>query len=197
MANKIERRDLAAPVALKESGPGKASRLVGYAARFDVESQPLHDRVLGGFIEVIRPGAFARSLRESPDVKALVDHDTASILGRTKSGTLKLREDAVGLAYEVLLPDTQLGRDVKVMVARGDLDAMSFGFYVVEDLVGRRDDGMKLRELLDVTLLEVSFVTFPAYADTSVALRHKARRIDPGTPILDLATRRLRMLDLG
>lgn len=132
-------------------------RLTGYAATFGAEAD------LGSFREVIMPGAF----RVGEDVLALVDHDPRQLLGRTRTGTLRLEQDARGLAFEVDVPDTQLGRDVLAMAQRGDLGGMSFGFNVRdESWSGRR------REVRSLDLIEVSVVhAFPAYQGTEVQAR--------------------------
>lgn len=152
----VERR--ASALEVRTSG---GRRLVGYAATFGAEAR------IGSVVETIAPGAFAGSL--SGDILALLDHDPAKVLGRTRSGTLKLQEDAKGLAFELDLPDTQWGADVLALATRGDLGGMSFGFNVQpggESWKGER------RTLQRVQLHEVSVVSaWPAYPDTSLALR--------------------------
>ena len=139
--------------------------IVGYASVFDSES-----RDLGQFKEIIKPGAFDRALVEEHDVRALVDHDPKMILGRSKSGTLRMLVDEVGLRVEIDPPDTSVGRDTIESIRRGDLDSMSFGF-VVRDDQWREDEGQAIREISDLDLFDVSVVSFPAYEDTSVAVR--------------------------
>ncbi|TNE60264.1 MAG: HK97 family phage prohead protease [Alphaproteobacteria bacterium] len=136
--------------------------LVGYAAVFGSKSEDL-----GGFREVIRSGAFARSLAENRDVYALADHDPAKRLGRTKNGSLRLHEDDKGLRVEIDLPGTPLGDQIGEEVRSGLLDAMSFGFNV-RDQEWRDENNEALRVLTDVDLHEVSVVSFPAYKETSV-----------------------------
>lgn len=137
--------------------------LEGYAAVFGVETR------IKDFREVVMPGAFSGSLGR--DVLALVDHDPAKVLGRTKSGTLQLREDAKGLRFSVALPDTTLARDVLEMVKRGDMGGCSFAFQVAPG--GEKWQG-KRRELRAVNLFEISIVSaWPAYAGTSVQARAK------------------------
>ena len=140
-------------------------RLEGYAAVFAGEAR------IADFVEVIAPGAFATSLRQSKDILALVDHDPGRLLARTKSGTLELREDAKGLAFTLQVPDTQAGRDVLALAERGDLGGMSFGFTVPKG--GERWQGNR-RELRQVDLREISVVSaWPAYEGTTVAARSR------------------------
>ena len=162
--------------------------IVGYASVFDSES-----RDLGQFKEIIKPGAFDRALVEEHDVRALVDHDPKMILGRSKSGTLRMLVDEVGLRVEIDPPDTSVGRDTIESIRRGDLDSMSFGF-VVRDDQWKEDEGQAIREINDLDLFDVSVVSFPAYEDTSVAVRRFNRehcRRDRG---LSVELARLRVL---
>ena len=170
-------------------GEGELPKIVGYAAVFDSES-----RDLGNFTEVIKPGAFNRALDENQDVRAFVDHDAAKILGRTKAGTLELTQDGVGLRVEITPPDTTVGRDTVESVRRGDLDSMSFGFVVRED-DWSEVEGRAVREIRDLDLHEVSLVSFPAYEETSVAVRRLDRQLnrrDGGAPV-DLLRLRVRI----
>lgn len=141
------------------------NRLEGYAALFNSPSADL-----GGFTEVIRPGAFSASLAASPDVLALYEHDTRHVLGRTSAGTLKLAEDEKGLRFEVDVAATTIGRDLLVSVGRGDVRGASFAFRARQDRWTEGYGGM-LRELLAVDLLDVTVTANPAYPDTSVARR--------------------------
>lgn len=138
-------------------------KLTGYIAKFDTPTK------IGGFTEIIRRGAFAASLTAGRDILALADHDTSRVLGRTRSGTLELREDAEGLAFSLQLPDTQAGRDLAALAERGDLGGCSFAFTVPAG--GDHWNG-NTRELRSVDLDEVSIVqSRPAYPDTEVHLR--------------------------
>lgn len=161
----------AASVTLAASG----RTLEGYAALFGVETR------IKDFTETILPGAFSASLT-GQDVLALVDHDQTKVLARTKSGTLKLTEDAKGLRFSIALADTSLARDVLEMVKRGDMGGCSFGFMVAPG--GEKWQG-KRRELRAVKLFEISLVSaWPAYAGTSIQARAK-------TPALAAALRYL------
>lgn len=155
----IERRGAAGSV----SASGR--RLIGYAARFGVEAR------IGGFRERIAPGAFAASLASGSDILALVDHDPKSLLGRTKTGTLTLREDDLGLAFDLQLPDTRAAADILALAERGDLGGMSFGFVATDD-----DWSGELRELRGVHLHEISVVqSWPAYEQTEVNVRSRSQ----------------------
>lgn len=138
-------------------------RIEGYAATFGSEAQ------MGGFTEVIARGAFRSAL--AGDILALADHDPSKVLGRTKSNTLRLTEDAKGLAFSLDLPDTAAGRDVIALAERGDLGGMSFGFRVPpggDSWTGER------RTLRTIDLREISIVSsWPAYPDTELALRSR------------------------
>jgi len=141
-------------------------KIEGYPAMFNKYSEDL-----GGFVEKIAPGAFKKSLRDGADVRALWNHDSNYVLGRTKSGTTKLREDDKGLYMINRPPNTQWARDLMVSIGRKDVTQMSFGFWVVDEEWKERKDKPPVRTLNEVELVDVSVVTFPAYPDTSVALR--------------------------
>src|SRR5215218_9905815 len=101
----------------------------GYAAVYGVLSEPLGE--LGGAREQIKPGAFANVLHG--DVRALLNHSPSEVLSRTKSGTLRLYDERRGLRFELDLPDSPLGENVRTAVKRGDIDGASFRFIVDED----------------------------------------------------------------
>jgi HK97 family phage prohead protease len=136
----------------------------GYAAVFNSASEPLP------FTEVIAPGAFARSLKSRNDVKLLVNHDTGRVLGSTRANTLRLIEDENGLRAEADLPPTTDGKDISILLQRGDIRSMSFGFTVPAGGDSWNADGT-VRTLKSVRLHEVSIVTFPAYEATSASVR--------------------------
>lgn len=154
-------------VADVESGPV----IEGYAAVFNSPSDDI-----GGFVETIAPGAFARAVRGDDDVRALWNHDERYVLGRTKNGTLTLSEDSVGLKVRIIPPDTQWARDAIESIRRGDVDQMSFGFKCLED-AWVVNDGVPVREVREVRLFDVSPVTFPAYPQTTVSVRSRAMEV--------------------
>lgn len=124
---------------------------------------------LGGWREVIVAGAFAID----GDIRALWQHDSAMVLGRTTAGTLSLRDDETGIYAESDPPDTSWARDALVSIERGDVTGSSFGFYVDEDewILTERE---VIRRVKRGTLVEVSPVTFPAYPTTSTSVRDRA-----------------------
>lgn len=145
-------------------------RVVGYAALFGQETT-----IGGRFREVIQRGAFSRALAEKQDTIATINHNETRLIGRTKSGTLEVREDERGLWFSVELPDTQEGRDLITMMKRGDLSGASFAFRVAADgEEWRHDSRPPLRTLKDVDLIDVSIVTVAAYPDATAALRSLA-----------------------
>lgn len=158
---------------------GSAGVLVGYAAKYNTLS-----RNLGGFVETIKPGAFDKSVADGLDVMARYNHET--LLGRTSSGTVRLSLDGTGLQYEVDLPDTSAGRDLAVLAQRGDVYQSSFAFYTHQDSWSQTDQGMPLRHLEAVQLVDVAPVDSPAYLDTSSGLRSFAEQ--RGIPMDEVAS---------
>jgi uncharacterized protein len=192
MATKTEERRIAV-AELRVVSADSGQKIAGHAAKFDLLSEDL-----GGFRERIAPGAFAKSI-QSADVRALWNHDANIVLGRNKSGTLRLSEDSAGLAFEVDMPDTQLVRDmVLAPIARGDVNQCSFGFYTVSDKWAKVD-GEWVRTLLECELFDVSPVTYPAYPQTDVAVRSLKTAQEsavPPAPTFDAVSLYRRRLDL-
>lgn len=140
----------------------------GHAAVFEKDSVDF-----GGWVERIAKGAFAETIAKR-DVRALWSHNLDLVLGRTSNRTLKVWEDEYGLAFELELPDTTLGRDAFTSISRGDVTGMSFGFDVAgKDQKWTRGEAGKphIRTLLKVELYEVSPTAFPAYEATNVQTR--------------------------
>lgn len=170
------------------------THLWGYAALYGVESLDL-----GGFKEVVEPGAFTETLAESADVMARYNHQ--QLMARTSAGTLDLYENPLGLQYVINLPDTTAGRDLSEMVRRGDLNGSSFAFSI-RDVQGerweRRADGSMLRHLCAVDLKDVAPCDYPAYPATGgmVCLRSR-RSTAPHTLPCDQARLRLAAAEAG
>lgn len=151
---------------------GAIAVIVGYAAVFNSRSVDM-----GGWREIIRPGAFKDVLSRGQDTRGLVGHDPRLIIGRRSAGTLTLQEDDKGLRYEISVPDTQAGRDTVTSLKRGDLDGSSFSFSIPPEggVKWSRDSengDAYLREVLLVSdLYDVGPVTFPAYDEATAELR--------------------------
>jgi HK97 family phage prohead protease len=181
--SKREVRTVPAEVALRSDGEG--FHLEAYAAVFDKRSDNL-----GGFYEIVAPGAFARTLDERGDAKKLFhNHDTNIVLASTRGGTLKLAEDTTGLSVDASLPDNEWGRPVRDAIERKDVDGMSFGFALASKLPETSPQNTSVswegtpygggtRTLHEVKLYEVSTVSeWPAYPDTTVGVRALAQAI--------------------
>lgn len=143
-------------------------QIVGYASVFNSLSEELD----GNYREIIMPGAFREALSQSGDIVALVEHAPPP-LGRRSTGTLQIREDGHGLEVTISPPDTQDARDAMARIRRGDYRGMSIRFAVGRNgQTWRKEGDQRIREIRTISKLpEVSIVTFPAYPDTSVALR--------------------------
>jgi HK97 family phage prohead protease len=163
MTKKIERRTFTIKNVEARQAEDGTMRLSGYAAVFNDDSVPLP------FIERIAPGAFRKTLSETPDVRLLINHEGLP-LARTKNGTLRLEEDETGLYMNADLPDTQAARDLYTLVERGDVDQMSFAFRVIRQ---KWNDMRTERTLTELSLADgdVSVVTYPAYPTTTVEAR--------------------------
>ena len=164
--------------------------LAGYAAVYGQDSREIveHGRA---FVERIAPGAFNGTLSSGADVKLFYNHDASMPLARTRSGTLKLRSDRSGLAFEATLPETTLGNDVRALLERGDLSGeMSFGFFVEdESWNSKRTERLVKR----AKLVEVSIVQDAAYPQTTSSLRHvDAAAIDAARARLELHLERIK-----
>ena len=159
-----EIRAFAPGLEIRAAAEGESRIATGYAALFNVETD------IGGYWrETIAPGAFSKSLRER-DVVALHSHDHGRVVGRMAAGTLSLREDVTGLAFENDLPDTSDGRDLAVQIERKDIPGMSFGFITRKQEWDETVEPPK-RTILEAELIEITYTAFPAYPDTSVGLR--------------------------
>jgi len=139
----------------------------GYFAVFGPEYE-----MWDGVVERVDPGAFDDTL--GGDVRALINHDTTLVLGRTRAGTLELRVDAHGLWGRILINQAdQDAMNLYERVKRGDVNQCSFGFEIVKESREERADGVVVYTLLSVRLWEVSVCTFPAYEETAVSARRR------------------------
>ena len=174
------------PLTVERRGNGKAY-ITGYAAKYNVRST-----LLGNFREEIKPGAFDRALREQTHpVVALWNHDSNQVLGSTRSGTLSVDTDDAGMRYSVEIPDTTLGRDLSVLIARGDVWGSSFAFTIAsrDGESWAEEDGQAVRYVHEVDgVYDVSPVLSPAYEDAtaSVVMRSYERFLQSHRPALKL-----------
>lgn len=209
MSNKPESREIRDTVdglELRSAPEGSRSpgTMVGYAAVFGKESCDL-----GAFRETLSAGCFRNAISKC-DVRALVNHDPNLLLGRKSAGTLRLMEDDRGLRVEIDLPDTTVGRDTAESLRRGDLQGQSFSFTTPADGSGESWDTESspwLRTVRQIDeLFDVGPVAFPAYEDTTAAMRAYRAILDaavpkPPTPDPSIAiahsrdTARLRLLE--
>lgn len=138
----------------------------GYFSVFNSE-YPLWE----GASEIVKPGAFTNSV--SGDVRALINHDSSLVLGRTKAGTLTLRQDERGLWGSIRINrDDVDAMNLYARVQRGDVDQCSFGFDIKRETFVDLGGGKCRWEIEEVDpLYEVSVCTFPAYTETSVSAR--------------------------
>ena len=158
-------------------------KIIGYAARFNELSEEMW-----GMREKIAPGAFTEAIGKS-DVRALWNHDPNYVLGRTKNGTLQIREDEQGLFYEVTPPDAQWARDLVESIKRGDVDQSSFAFTVEAQEWDERSDPITRTIVKVKELFDVSPVTYPAYPTATSGVRslkdvaeERRKEMTPKTP---------------
>lgn len=131
--------------------------------------------IFPGVTEEIIAGAF--DLERDNDVRALIDHVTRLVLGRTVADTLKLSIDDKGLRGIITInPDDQDALNLYARVKRGDVNQCSFGFDILDEEIEYREDGAVHYKVKSVKLYEVSIVTFPAYEETSAEARHLAEK---------------------
>ena len=160
-------RSVASEFTTRDSG--EDLRIEGYFAVFNSDYD-----IMDGYSESVAPGAFTDTL--DGDIRALIDHDTRLVLGRTSAGTLELRQDDKGLWGSITInPNDQDAMNLYERVKRGDVDQCSFGFNIVSEETEFRDDGSIHWTITEVELHEVSVCTFPAYEDTNVTAREAQR----------------------
>lgn len=180
--SKIEKRG--GTLGVETRAADEKRTLVGYAAVFNSDTD-----IGGWWTERIAPGAFSGTI--GGDIRALVDHDMGRVIGRTKSGTLRLAEDSKGLACEIDIPNTTDGNDLWELVERGDISGMSFGFRVTKQEWDETIDP-PVRTIQAIELFEVSAVAWPAYDDTEIGKRslqewRDANQPEPAPEIADPA----------
>lgn len=145
---------------------GKKKQICGYINKFNTRSQYM------GFYEEVSPEAFNKTLADGHNIYAMYNHDDDKILGSTRSGNLRLLVDDVGLRFELDINENiSYARDLYELVSNNDVNGCSFGFYVNNDTWSRTDEGIDLRTINEVELIEVTITPFPAYLDSEASCR--------------------------
>lgn len=158
-------RSVATKFETREDGDEHVPHISGYFATFSDVYE-----IAPGLTESIAPGAFSRTL--GGDIRALVNHDTTLVLGRTKAHTLELKEDERGLWGDITInPNDGDAMNLYERVKRGDVDQCSFGFEIVSEETEVQPDGSVHWTIKEVNLFEVSACTFPAYKETNISAR--------------------------
>ena len=169
MADRLTRQMRTASTEFKTRDDNGNLAIEGYFAVFDSVCQITSD-----MSESIAHGAFDNTI--SDDIRALINHDTTLVLGRTKTGTLQLRTDSHGLWGHIdINPNDSDAMNLYNRVQRGDVDQCSFGFDIINEETEFREDGSIHWTIKEVKLYEVSPCTFPAYEETNIAARTKER----------------------
>lgn len=157
------------PTEFKTREDGEEFFIEGYFAVFNSIYE-----IAPGMTESVAPGAFTNTIAD--DIRALVNHDTTLVLGRTSVKTLELAQDERGLWGKITInPNDRDAMNLYERVKRGDVSQCSFGFDIVDEESEYREDGSIHWTIKEVKLYEVSCVTFPAYSETSISARAKER----------------------
>ncbi|UBK35691.1 HK97 family phage prohead protease [Clostridium perfringens] len=138
----------------------------GYINKFNTRSQYM------GFYEEVAKGAFDKTLADGHNIYAMYNHNSDMILGSTRSGSLKLNTDNIGLHFELRInPNISYASDIAELVKSGDLEGCSFGFWVTDDEWTYTEDKIDLRIIKELELIEVTITPFPAYLDSEASCR--------------------------
>lgn len=138
----------------------------GYINKFNTRSQYM------GFYEEVSEGAFNRTLADGHNIYAMYNHDSNMILGSTRSGSLKLNVDNIGLHFELRInPNISYANDLYELVKNGDIEGCSFGMFVLDDEWTYTEDKIDLRTIKEVELIECTITPFPAYLDSEASCR--------------------------
>lgn len=167
--NRDIRQVRSVPTEFNTREDGEKLSIEGYFAVFDSNYE-----IAPGMSESIRSGAFSDTI--SGDIRALINHDTTLVLGRTKANTLELREDSHGLWGHITInPNDGDAMNLYERVKRGDVDQCSIGFNIRSEDTEISPDGDVHWTITGVDLFEVSCCTFPAYEETNIAARSAER----------------------
>jgi uncharacterized protein len=166
MAKQTEKRQIDVDSVEVRATEDNTYLIEGYVAKFNTRSRFM------GFYEEIREGAFNRTLSDGHNIFALYAHDKDKVLGSTKSTSLKLNVDTIGLRFSLRInPAVSYANDVYHLVKDGDVGGCSFGFICRDDEWSLLEDGTEIRYLKDVELTECTITPYPAYVDTEATCR--------------------------
>ncbi|MBU8733442.1 HK97 family phage prohead protease [Cytobacillus oceanisediminis] len=168
-----EMRALPVKLEIRETTEENDTRTITGAIKYDTDSAEMRDWYGDVIIEQIASGAFDDSLKNR-DVVGLWSHNTAQVLGNTKSGSLRIENAKGELRFELDIPNTSVGNDAWELIKRGDVDGVSFGMKVTKDKWSsekREDKKIYKRSILNAELYEISPVAFPAYPSNEVSAR--------------------------
>lgn len=160
-------RNFKSNLTIREEVEKQEKVIEGYFVVFNTETE-----LWPGAFEEIDSGAFDETLEN--DIRALINHNTEMVLGRTKPGTLEIRLDEKGVWCRIVINENDIdAMNLYARVQRGDVDQCSFGFNILEEETEFRDDGTVKWTIKKIDLHEVSVVTFPAYEATGVQARKR------------------------
>lgn len=175
----VERRSTKSPVKVSSRADG-AKVLTGHGAVFYNSADPGTEYQLwDDMCERIMPGAFDRAIREGQDVRCMYNHE--QLMGRTKSGTMRMFVDSKGLGYECDMSESSTCKDVSIGIDRGDISGSSFSFIATRStwLEEQRDGKyVWIRQVEDCDLFDQGPVDFPAYESTTAAMRSKRDSVE-------------------
>lgn len=170
---KKEIRAINSKIEIRQEEGQEKNKIVGYALKFNTWSNDL-----GGFIEKIDRNALDNC--NMSDVRALIDHNTQKILGRTTNNSLKLTIDDIGLRFECIPSDTTYARDLIENMKNGNINQCSFAFTLnydnndCENWEYDEEEGIYKRTLKDIKkIFDVSCVTYPAYDNTECVVAQR------------------------
>lgn len=164
--NKEIRKILATDIETRELEDSKEKVISGYINKFNCKSQYM------GFYEQVEKNAFNKTLADGHNIFAMYNHDTNMILGSTKTDSLKLNVDNIGLHFELKInANISYAKDLYELVKSGDVEGCSFGFYVKDDAWTYTDEGIDLRIIKELELIECTITPFPAYLDSEASCR--------------------------
>lgn len=190
MKDKEIRKIIATDLEVRQASEDEDKVISGYINKFNCRSQYM------GFYEEVSEGAFDKTLADGHNIFAMYNHNNNLILGSTRGGSLRLNTDKVGLRFELKINDNiSYARDLYELVRSGDVDGCSFGFYVRDDSWSLTEEGIDLRTIKEVELIECTITPFPAYLDSEASCR-SYEEYKESIAIVDNETRELELIKL-